>query len=109
MRLHPDHVRGEWRDRYLSLWEAILELPSVACKICDKGKQQGTTFNRHRVGNILHLRAERRVLATANATKLAQVLEGDANASARGKLGEMPEKEIRRAVEEVVDSHRINN
>ena len=24
MRLHPDHVRGEWRDRYLSLWEAIL-------------------------------------------------------------------------------------
>ena len=103
MRLHPDHVRGEWRDRYLPLWEAILELPAVACKICDKGKQQGTTFNRNLVGNILHLLAERQVLAIANATKLAQVLEGDANASVRGKLGVMPEREIFRAVEEMID------
>ena len=104
MRLHPDHVRGEWCDRYLPLWEAILELPSVACKVYDKGKQQGTTFNRNLVGNILHLLAERRVLTTANATRLAQVLEGDANASVRGKLGEMPEKEIFRAVEEMIDA-----
>ena len=102
MRLHPDHVRGAWRDRYLPLWEAMLELPSVVCKVYDKGKQQGTTFNRNLVGNILHLLAERQVLATANATKLAQVLEGDANASVRGKLGEMPEKESFRAVEEIV-------
>jgi hypothetical protein len=104
MRLHPDHVREEWRDKYPSLWERILELPSVASKVYNKGKQQGTTFNRSLVGNILHLLAERKVLATANATKLAQVLEGDANASVRGKLGEMPEKEIRMAVEEMIDA-----
>ena len=109
MRLHPEHVRGEWRDKYLSVWEAILELPSVACKVGDKGKQQGTTFNRNLVGNILHLLAERRVLSTTNATCLAQVLEGDANASVRGKLGEMPVKEVRMAVEVLVDAHRINN
>ena len=43
--------------------------------------------------------AERRVLATANATKLAVLLEGDANASVRSKLGEMPGREVRMAVE----------
>ena len=104
MRLHPAQVREEWRDKYLPLWERILELPSVASKVYNKGKQQGTTFNRSLVGNILHLLAERQVLATANATKLAQVLEGDANASVRGKLGEMPEKEIRKAVEDMIDA-----
>ena len=104
MRLHPAQVREEWRDKYPSLWERILELPSVASKVYNKGKQQGTIFNRSLVGNILHLLAERQVLATANATKLAQVLEGDANASVRGKLGEMPEKEIFRAVEEMIDA-----
>jgi hypothetical protein len=105
MRLHPAQVREEWHDKYLPLWERILELPSVASKVYNKGKQQGTTFNRSLVSNILHLLAERRVLSTTNATCLAQVLEGDANASVRAKLGEIPGKEILRAVEEVLVQH----
>ena len=101
MRLHPVYVRQEWQDKYGELWEQILELPAVADKIHDKGKQQNTTFNRNLVGNILHLMAEKKVLAiTANATKMAEVLEGDANASERAKLGEMPLKEVKDAVEE---------
>ncbi|MBP3668948.1 MAG: hypothetical protein J6J26_05200 [Bacteroides sp.] len=101
MRLHPVYVRQEWQDKYGELWEQILELPAVAEKIYDKGRQQGTTFNRNLVGNILHLMAEKKVLAiTANATKMAEVLEGDANSSIRAKLGEMPPKEVKDAVEE---------
>lgn len=101
MRLHPVYVRKEWQDKYEWLWKQILELPAVAEKIYDKGRQQGTTFNRNLVGNILHLMAEKKVLAiTANATKMAEVLEGDANASVRAKLGEMPPKEVKDAVEE---------
>lgn len=101
MRLHPIHVRQEWREKYQALWEEILELPAVADRIHDKGRQQGTTFNRNLVANILHLMAEKKVLAiTANATKMAEVLEGDANASVRAKLGEMPPKEVKDAVEE---------
>lgn len=99
MRLHPAQVRVEWHDKYLPLWERILELPSVASKVYNKGKQQGTTFNRSLVSNILHLLAERRVLTTTNATRLAEVLEGDANASVRGSLGEMPGKVICKEVE----------
>ena len=104
MRLHPMYVRPEWKEKYRSLWEEILELPAVADKIYDKGRQQGTAFNRNLVANILHLLAERRVLATTNATKLAEALEGDANASVRAKLGEMPAKVIGLAVTELVDA-----
>ena len=101
MRLHPVYVRKEWQDKYEELWKQIMELPAVAEKIHDKGRQQGTAFNRNLVGNILHLMAEKKVLAiTANATKMAEVLEGDANASVRAKLGEMPPKEVKDAVEE---------
>lgn len=105
MRLHTSHVRQEWQEKYQALWESILELPAVACKVYDKGRQQGTTFNRNLVANILHLLAERRVLTiNANPTEMAKLLEGDANASVRAKLGEMPEKVIGLAVTELVDA-----
>ena len=99
MKLHPVYVSQEWQDKYEWLWKQILELPAVADRIHDKGRQQGTTFNRNLVANILHLMAEQKVLAiTANATKMAEVLEGDANASVRAKLGEMPSRAIEQAV-----------
>lgn len=105
MRLHPSHVRQEWQEKYQALWKSILELPPVACKVYDKGRQQGTTFNRNLVANILHLLAERRVLTiNANPTEMAKLLEGDANASVRAKLGEMPEKVIGLAVTKLVDA-----
>ena len=102
MRLHPVYVRQEWQDKYGELWEQILELPAVAEKIYDKGRQQNTTFNRNLVGNILHLLADKKVLTTNNATKLAIGLEKDENASVRAKLGEMPEKKIMDEVGELI-------
>ena len=100
MKLHPVYVSKEWQDKYEGLWKQILELTAVAEKIYDKGRQQNTTFNRNLVGNILHLLADKKVLTTNNATKLAIGLEKDENASVRAKLGEMPPKEVKDAVEE---------
>ena len=102
MKLHPVYVSKEWQDKYEWLWKQILELTAVAEKIYDKGRQQNTTFNRNLVGNILHLLADKKVLTTNNATKLAIGLEKDANASVRAKLGEMPPKEVKDAVEELI-------
>ena len=102
MHLHPLHVREEWREKYEALWEEILELPAVSATIYNKGKQQGTTFNRNLVANILHLLAEKKVLKTDNATRLAIELEGDTNASVRAKLGEMPPKEIKECIEALI-------
>ena len=102
MKLHPVYVSKEWQDKYEWLWKQILELTAVAEKIYDKGRQQNTTFNRNLVGNILHLLADKKVLTTNNATKLAIGLEKDENASVRAKLGEMPEKKIMDAVGELI-------
>lgn len=104
MKLHPVYVSKEWQDKYEWLWKQILELTAVAEKIYDKGRQQNTTFNRNLVGNILHLLADKKVLTTNNATKLAIGLEKDENASVRAKLGEMPPKEVKDAVEEWLKS-----
>ena len=103
MRLHPMHVRQEWREKYQALWEEILELPAVSATIYNKGKQQGTTFNRNLVANILHLMAEKKVLTfTASAKNMAIVLEGDADASVRAQLGVMPPREIELSIMELV-------
>ena len=102
MRLHPAYVRKEWQEKYETLWESILELPAISAIIYDKGKQQGTTFNRNLVGNILHLLAEKKVLKTNNATRLAMELEGSSEASIRQKLGEMPEKKIKDSIEDLI-------
>ena len=103
MRMHPSHVRQEWQEKYQALWESILELPPVACKVYDKGRQQGTTFNRNLVANILHLMAEKKVLTfTASAKNMAIVLEGDADASVRAQLGVMPPREIELSIMELV-------
>ena len=102
MKLHPVYVSKEWQDKYEWLWKQILELTAVAEKIYDKGRQQNTTFNRNLVGNILHLLADKKVLTTNNATKLAIGLEKDENASVRAKLGEMPEKKIMDEVGELI-------
>ena len=107
MKLHPVHVRPEWQDKYMELWESILELPEVADIIYNPGKQQGTTFNRNLVGNILHLLAEKKVLTfTANAKNMAIVLEGDAGSSVRAKLGIMPSKEIGSPIVELIEKVR---
>ena len=101
-KLHPTHVRPEWRDKYRPLWEEVLRLPAVASLVHHKGNQKNTTFNRSLVANILHLMKERKVLSTDNATKLAELLEGDKDSSVRGQLGMMPPKAVKEAVEKIL-------
>lgn len=109
MRLYPSYISKEWQAKYRSLWEMILELPEVACVIYDKGKQQGTTFNRNLVGNILHLMAERKVLTTDNATELTIQLEEKSEHSVRAKLGEMPAADVKRIIEALVAQKEKEN
>lgn len=99
MRLHPSLVRKEWRDKYKALWEEILELPVVADKIYDEGRQQNTTFNRNPVGNILHLMKEMEVLAvSSNPTEMSKKLEGTSEHSIRAQLGLLPPDDVKNAI-----------
>lgn len=89
MRLYPECVRPEWRERFPELWKQVIHLPTVEGLLCEIGKQQGTSFNRNLVANLLHLLSEMGVLQGSN-TLMAELLEGDKNASVRARLGEMP-------------------
>lgn len=109
MKLHPLYVGKKWQEKYEELWKAIVELPEVADKIYKKGRQQNTTFNRNLVGNILCVLAEKKVLTTNNATKLAGELEKNSDASVRAQLGLLPPEDVKIAVEALVSRKEKEN
>lgn len=101
-RLKP-MVKAEYKDRYDTLWEGVLELSQVKAVIYNKGKQQDTTFNRNLLAQIIHQLGVLYV-PTANTVQMAMQLEPEKGADhpVRQKLGEVPEKTIKKAVDEYI-------
>lgn len=100
-RLKPV-VKEEYLDQYDRIWEGILELNLVKGAVYNRGKQQGTTFNRNLVANIIHQISSIVYLPTANNVQMAECLEPEKGAQhpVRQKLGESPERPIKRSIEE---------
>ncbi len=99
-RLEP-MVKKEIRDTYYELWNGILELKEVKQSVYDKGKQQGTTFNRNLVAQIICQIKDKVYMASANTVQMAECLEPGkgVNHPVRQKLGEVPCKTIKKSVE----------
>jgi len=104
-RLKP-LVRREFIERYDQIWEGILEIGQVKAVIYNKGKQQDTTFNRNLLAQIIH-QVEMIYLPTANNAQKTIYLEPEKGADhpVRQKLGEAPEKAIKKAVEEYLRNY----
>ena len=104
-RLKPV-VREQYLAVYAEIWDGILELKEVKMQIYQKGKQQNTTFNRNLLAQIIHQVSDRLYLPTANTVNMAEYLEPEKGAehSVRQKLGESPEKPIKKAVDEYMKS-----
>jgi hypothetical protein len=104
-RLKP-MVKAEYKDRYDTLWEGVLELSQVKAVIYNKGKQQDTTFNRNLLAQIIHQLGVLYV-PTANTVQMAMQLEPEKGADhpVRQKLGEVPEKTIKKAVDEYIKAN----
>lgn len=102
-RLKPV-VREQYRNEYDTIWEGILELTQVRTLIYNKGKQQDTTFNRNLVAQIIHQVSDWLYLPTANTVKMAEYLEPEKGIEhpVRQKLGESPEKDVKKAIEAYV-------
>ncbi len=102
-RLKPV-VREQYRNEYDTIWEGILELTQVRTLIYNKGKQQDTTFNRNLVAKIIHQVSDWLYLPTANTVKMAEYLEPEKGIEhpVRQKLGESPEKDVKKAIEAYV-------
>ena len=104
-RLKP-MVKAEYKDRYDTLWGGVLELSQVKAVIYNKGKQQDTTFNRNLLAQIIHQLGVLYV-PTANTVQMAMQLEPEKGADhpVRQKLGEVPEKTIKKAVDEYIKAN----
>ena len=105
-RLEP-MVNKDFRDNYYELWNGILELKEVKESVYDKGKQQGTTFNRNLVAQIIRQIKDKVYVASANTVQMAEYLEPGkgANHPVRQKLGEVPCKMIKKSVEAYMKTH----
>jgi len=96
-------VCDEWKDRFMQLWEDILNLPEVADVVCDPGKQQGTNFNRKLVAGILHFLDSQKVYnGPFNAKAMTEALEDDWEHSVRRELAGEPSDEIKAAIKQLI-------
>ena len=102
-RLKPV-VREQYLSVYGEIWDGILELNEVKVLIYNKGKQQDTTFNRNLVAQIIHQVSDWLYLPTANTVKMAEYLEPEKGIEhpVRQKLGESPERDVKKAIEAYV-------
>ena len=101
--------RDSYIDCYDQLWTEILELKEVKMQVYDIGKQQDTKFNRNLVAQIIHQLAATVYLPNANTVKMAQYLEPSKGGDhpVRQKLGESPEKTIKKSVDEYLKKYNI--
>ena len=88
-------LSDEWTQKYLKVWDGILDLNIVVAKVYDPGKQQGTVFNRNLVANIIFYLGQKGAFKSPyNASRMARLLEGDPDSSVRAALGKCPEEKI---------------
>lgn len=96
------YLDNDWKQGYDKLWNDILDVPEVAEKIYDPGKQQGTNFNRNLVANIICCLSTHGAFKDYNAAQFTEALEGDKDHSVRHALGFGPGKAISDKIQELL-------
>jgi len=104
-RLKPV-VKEQYLDHYDQIWEGILEINQVKAVIYNKGKQQDTTFNRNLLAKIIHQVSWWLYESSANTVIMAEYLEPGKGIDhpVRQKLGESPNKDLKKALEQFVNT-----
>ena len=108
-RLMPVVVT-DFRDRFLKIWLEILEQDAVSQVVYDRGRQQGTLFNRNLVAQISHMMIGGLIIKDTSDVRMAELLEPEKgkNHPVRGALGLSPEdKQVKKAVKEVLEKHGV--
>ena len=103
-RLH-EMVTPSWASRYMDLFKQIFALPQVRVNIAVVGKQQGTSFNRNMVANVVQMMLQEQdiFLPTANPSRMAEKLEHNKDHSVKAALGAVPQdKQLKEAVKTVI-------
>lgn len=101
-------VAPDKKDKYMKMWEGILELDAVKSFIYKTGKQKETNFNRKLIANIIHHLDSRRMYANPyKASDFAMALEGNSEKSVRGELGKFPSDHICAEIDKYLESQNL--
>lgn len=104
-------VATEYKEVYLKMWLDILEKDAVSKIVYERGRQQGTLFNRNLVAQISHMMLmDGVIIDNTTDVKMAELLEPEKGKfhPVRGALGTPPEdKQVKNAVNEVLEKHGV--
>lgn len=103
-------VEADYREQYEIIWKEILEQDAVSQVVYDRGRQQGTLFNRKLVAQISHMMVGGVIIKNTTDVKMAELLEPEKGKdhSVRGALSVSPEdKQVKKAVKEVLEKHGV--
>lgn len=100
-------LTDEAKSTNMKMWEDILDLPEVACKVYKPGKQWGTNFHRDLVANILYHLRTRKIYKVVykdnyNGAAMCEALEGDRDHSVKHALRDEPPVDVREAVDKLL-------
>lgn len=101
------YVVDSWKDKYMTLWADILELPEVKAVIYDKGQQGCTNFNRKEVCHILcylgkYADGGLGVFKKYVASRIAGSLPDGKQHTTRPELGFRPSHNIQEAIDKLI-------
>ena len=100
-------VKDGLKDKYMQMWDDILNLSVVEERIYNPGKQQNTNFNRKLVAEILHFLDSKKIYkAPFNAKAMAEALEHDWEHSVRRELAVDPSDDIKDAITQLLNSKK---
>ncbi len=104
-------VLYQWKDKYMTLWNDILDLQEVDHVIYNRGRQQKTSFNRKEVAHIIcylgqHAFNGAGIFETYNATHIAAAFNDGAEKSTRPELGFQPEPVVKKAIEKLLSEKK---
>jgi hypothetical protein len=103
-------VNADYKEQFQKIWKEILEQDAVSQVVYDRGRQQGTLFNRKLVAQISHMMVGGVIIKNTTDVKMAELLEPEKGKdhSVRGALGVSPEdKQVKKAVKEVLEKHGV--
>jgi len=101
-------LKDEWKDRFMRLWEGILDLRDISAVVYNPGKQKDTNFNRDLVANIIHyLNGKGLYRENGNPTALAMALEGSKDHSVRRSLANDPTAAVTSRLNSFMDTFEL--
>ena len=102
-------LKPEWMQGWERFWTGLLDVDVIENEICDVTKQQGTTFNRIFVCEIIHyLDSKHFYKDSYNASAMTRALEGDDQHSIRTHgLNRIPDETVCKRIDNYIEVFKL--